>query len=156
MATEITRRRRSARLAVVIAVTACASKMAGNPAEPGQEPSEGGQKTAGALLFEKHCAKCHGVAGKGTDRAPKLVGEGALARFSTAQEVFDFASTKMPRDAPGSLTEGDYWAIVGFDVRANGIDLDAPLGPDSASSVQLHAGKTDGAAPADADAAKSE
>lgn len=53
--------------------------------------------------------------------------------------MFDFASKHMPRDAPGSLPEGDYWAIVGFD---------APLGPDNAGSVELHAEKAGGAAPA--------
>lgn len=146
-----TRLRRYARLATaaaaVLLASGCARKLAGDPSEPAEKPSEGGQKTAGALLFEQHCARCHGAAGQGTERAPKVVGEGALVRFRTARDLFEFASQHMPQDAPGSLREADYWAIVAFDLRANGVDLDAPLGPDNANGVQLHA-TSEGAAPA--------
>lgn len=140
----MTRTSHGARVALGVAtaaalLTGCAKKMAGDPADPEEKPSEGGQKTAGATLFEKHCAKCHGVAGKGTDRAPAVVGEGALTRFTTAQDIFDFVSKEMPDDAPGSLTEPEYWAIVAFDLRANGLDIDEPLGPDNAASIRVHA-----------------
>lgn len=117
----------------------CTKRGSRDPADPDDAPGPGEQKTAGALLFEKHCAKCHGALGKGKGDVPPVVGEGALSRFTNAQELFDFVSKEMPRDKPGSLEPGEYWAILGFDIRANGIKLDEPLGPQNAASIVLHA-----------------
>ncbi len=119
-------------------VTACARRGAKDPEGP-EAPGPGEQRLAGGTLFEKHCAECHGALGKGKDDAPAVVGEGALARFTNAQELHDFVSQHMPKDAPGSLKEGEYWAILAFDLRANGVDLNETLGPDNASRYVLHA-----------------
>jgi cytochrome c len=127
----------SAALFGVLAL-ACTKRGSQDPADPETAPGPVEQRTAGATLFEKHCAKCHGALGKGRDDAPAVVGEGALARFNTAQQVFDFISKEMPHDKPGSLEPGEYWAILAFDVRANGITVDEPLGPQNASSIVLH------------------
>jgi cytochrome c len=116
----------------------CTKRGSKDPADPEEAPGKGEQKVAGATLFEKHCAKCHGALGQGKDDVPRVVGEEALARFTNAQEVFDFISKEMPKDAPGSLKEGEYWAILAFDLKANGIDLDETLGPDNASRYVLH------------------
>lgn len=128
-------------LAVTMAMS-CTKRGSRDPTDPDDAPGPGEQKTAGAVLFEKHCAKCHGVLGKGKsgdDGVPAVVGEGALSRFTNAQELYDFVSKEMPRDKPGSLEPGEYWAILGFDIRANGIKLDEPLGPQNAASIVLHA-----------------
>jgi mono/diheme cytochrome c family protein len=124
-------------LAASLMLAACAKRGAKDPEGP-DAPGPGEQKAAGATLFEKHCAKCHGALGQGKDGTPAVVGEGALARFTTAQELFDFVSKEMPKDAPGSLEPGQYWAILAFDLRANGIDVDGTLGPDNASTYVLH------------------
>lgn len=123
--------------AATFTLTGCAKRGAKDPAGS-DPPGPGAQKTAGATLFEKHCAKCHGPLGKGKDDAPAVVGEGALARFTTAQQLFEFVSTEMPKDGPGTLEAGQYWAILAFDLTANGIDVDGPLGPDNAASYVLH------------------
>ncbi|MFY0532563.1 c-type cytochrome [Nannocystis pusilla] len=86
----------------------------------------------------KHCAKCHGALGKGKDDTPAVVGEAALARFVNAQDLFDYISKEMPEDNPGSLKEGEYWAIVAFDLKANGVDADETVGPQNASTFMLH------------------
>ena len=37
----------------------------------------------------------------------------------------------------GSLTADQYWAILAFDLHANGIDLPAPLTPDQAKTLTI-------------------
>ena len=110
------------------------------------------QVAQGAKLFAKHCAKCHGKAGEGTKKAPPLVGKDALpldprpeakvrkTQFHTAQDVAEFASTKMPANKPGSLKPDEYYAIIAFDLDANGVaeaktkKIDAT----TAAEIKLH------------------
>jgi len=125
-------------LLVTAMLPGCGRTTSKDPANPEEAPGPAEQKIAGGGLFEKHCAKCHGVLGKGKDGVPPVVGEGALSRFNTAQEVFDFVSKEMPKDKPGSLKEGEYWAILSFDLKANGIAVDEALGPHNASTFVLH------------------
>jgi cytochrome c len=94
------------------------------------------QAEKGAALYGQHCAKCHGADGSG-DTAPRVVGlkDGALpldppasrevrtSQFKTVADVATFAVANMPKDAPGSLSADDYWRILAFDLKANGIDL---------------------------------
>lgn len=127
-------RRWVAAAAAVSLATGCARTLA-DEAQPDQD----GPRQHLGRLFADNCARCHGVDGQGTARAPRLVGDGALARFATAQDVYDFAGTHMPQDAPGFLSEWQYWAIIEQILRADGVETGAPLGPDNASSVRLHA-----------------
>jgi hypothetical protein len=77
------------------------------------------------------------VLGQGTEKAPRLVGlkDGALPLnppsdrkkrtmpFRTVADVARFVTVNMPANDPGSLSEEDYFRILAFDLRANGIDL---------------------------------
>jgi len=45
------------------------------------------------------------------------------SQFVTVADVAEFVSTNMPGDAPGSLDAEDYFAVLAFDLKANGIDL---------------------------------
>ena len=119
-------------------LSACTRTGAKDPADPEQAPGPAEQKIAGGGLFEKHCAECHGALGKGKDDVPAVVGEGALSRFTNAQQLYDFVSKNMPKDAPGTLKEGEYWAILAFDLKANGVDLDETLSSNNAESYILH------------------
>jgi cytochrome c len=98
------------------------------------------QATAGQALYGEHCAECHGNAGQGVaGKAPAVVGlkSGALpldpppsakyrkTQFKTVADVAAFAVKNMPADRPGSLAEAQYWDILAFDLKANGIDLGA-------------------------------
>src|SRR5262249_41302864 len=97
------------------------------PVSPETEPeSFSAQVERGQQLYGEHCAKCHGADGTG-GKGPAVVGQGALAKFSNAADVYAFASTKMPGDAPGSLPSDQMIAILAFDLHANGIDLEEPL-----------------------------
>ena len=110
------------------------------------------QTRCGAAFFAANCAKCHGTGGRGTLRAPSLVGPCALQRephtgyrirtreFLTAADVVGFASAKMPPPsgaAGAGLPKEDYYAVVAFILTENGIPLNAPLSAESASAVRL-------------------
>jgi cytochrome c len=110
------------------------------------------QAEEGGKLFAAHCASCHGASGEGSD-GPRLVGlsQGALpldppagakyrkGRFHTAADVAGFVVKAMPPDAPGSLTEEQYWEILAFDLKANGVDLGAKhLDATTAAGIVVH------------------
>src|SRR6187402_1804214 len=93
------------------------------------------QVKRGAVVFADRCSSCHGKGGEGTTDAPPLVGPSALpldppsgakhrkSQFVTVADVADFVTASMPGDAPGSLDAEDYFAVLAFDLKANGIDL---------------------------------
>ena len=109
------------------------------------------QVAAGQALYGKHCADCHGDAGEGGSKAPRVVGmkEGALPldppaerkfrkeRFVTVADVAGFTVANMPPKKGGSLPAADYWAILAFDLHANGIDLPGPLTPEVAATLTI-------------------
>jgi cytochrome c len=95
------------------------------------------QVELGGKLFAAKCANCHGTSGQGTTNAPRVVGlaDGALPldppssakyrkeQFKTVADVAGFVVKSMPPKAPGSLSEEEYFSILAFDLKANGIDL---------------------------------
>jgi hypothetical protein len=44
----------------------------------------------------------------------------------------------MPGNAPGSLADDEYVAILAFDLKANGVNLEKPLDGDVAATLNLH------------------
>ena len=69
---------------------------------------------------------------------PAVVSPGMVARFANALELHDFIRSKMPWQAPGSLSDEEYWQLTAFLVDANGIDPGfMPLNPDNAASIRL-------------------
>jgi len=115
------------------AETASAQTAAASPTSPG---AFGAQAQAGQDLYAKNCAGCHGPHGN-DGKAPPVVGldKGALpleppptakfrkTQFKTVGDVADFVVKTMPPKAPGSLSADEYYAILAFDLQANGIDL---------------------------------
>jgi cytochrome c len=108
------------------------------------------QVDRGAQVFGQSCAKCHGASGQGTDKAPALVGQGALpldppagrkfrkARFRTAQDVAAFVVPNMPPPPAPRLSGPEAWAVLAFALSANGVELTEPVGPDNAAAIVLH------------------
>jgi hypothetical protein len=59
--------------------------------------------------------------------------------FRTAMDVFQFVNRTMPLPAPGALRADEYYAIVAFDLQANGINLGQTiLSAQTAPSIRLH------------------
>jgi mono/diheme cytochrome c family protein len=125
--------------------------MAGAPPAPASVPQTFVEQVAlGQTVYGQSCAECHGNAGQG-DTAPRLVGlkEGALPldppadrkfrkeRFVTVADVAGFAVAHMPPKKGGSLSPEEYWAIVAFDLQANGITLDKKLTPEVAAGLTI-------------------
>ena len=109
------------------------------------------QVAEGQKLYGKYCASCHGDAGQGGKKAPPVVGKDALpldppsgakvrkSQFHTAKDVADFVIKNMPAKKPGSLKADEYWAILAFDLKANGVDVSkTKVDEASAAKVVLH------------------
>jgi cytochrome c len=114
----------------------------GSASQPAQTASSASPATfadqvaLGQKLYGEQCASCHGPSGEGKG-GPRVVGlkDGALpvdapatakyrkTKFKTVADVADFVVKAMPPAAPGSLPADSYWAILAFDLKANGIDL---------------------------------
>jgi mono/diheme cytochrome c family protein len=108
------------------------------------------QVAAGQVLYGKHCAECHGNSGN-DGKAPAVVGldKGALpldppkksktrkTQFKTVADVADYVVKNMPPKAAGTLSGDEYWAILAFDLHANGIDLDKKLEPALAATLEI-------------------
>ena len=110
------------------------------------------QVALGQKLYGQNCASCHGPGGEGTGGAPRVVGlkEGALpldppakaqfrkAQFTTVMDVGEFVVKNMPPGKGGSLSMEQYFAILAFDLKANGIDLgDKKLDADLAKTLTI-------------------
>jgi len=138
-------------LGSLASATACGGSDAKTPETPAQ-PSPATfteQVTRGADVYAEHCSSCHGKGGEGTAQAPAVVGAAALpldppsgakvrkSQFVTVADVATFVVQNMPADAPGSLSEDDYYAVLAFDLHANGIDLDKKLDGAVAGSLTI-------------------
>jgi S-disulfanyl-L-cysteine oxidoreductase SoxD len=131
---------------LVVLAGAAALAIVGLAAEARADQVADGQK-----LYGKHCAKCHGDAGQGGKKAPPVVGKDALpldpapgakvrkTQFHTAQDVAAFVAAKMPANKPGSLKVDEYYAILAFDLKANGVDVTGKkIDPTTAAQIKLH------------------
>ncbi len=96
------------------------------------------QSDRGRSVYLNSCAKCHGQQGEGGD-GPRLIGSpNGLPDYKTAQGLFDFVSSQMPNDDPGTLKTEEYWDILAFILDANRLlPPDTVLGPDNAGNIRL-------------------
>jgi len=89
----------------------------GGDADSGDGASDGEgwyteeQAEAGAEDYSASCASCHGEDGTGGSD-PELAGGALEGSFDTVWDLFDYTSTEMPDDDPGSLDEETYVNIV--------------------------------------------
>ena len=98
------------------------------------------QATRGSSQYFQHCAVCHAANLSGNYETSPLVGQFMPDwAGSTVDDLFDYISTAMPLNHPGSLNAEAYADIVAFLLKANGL----PAGQsadhdsyDSSSSLQ--------------------
>jgi alcohol dehydrogenase (cytochrome c) len=77
-------------------------------------PTAGGLAASGKTVYAANCAQCHGANGEGVT-APTVIGTGqALAKYNTAQELYNFISTNMPFNNPGTLSSQQYLELTAF------------------------------------------
>ncbi len=127
------------------------SSSGGAPAPPPMpEPTSfAEQVSAGEKLYMDHCASCHGGKGEGGGRSPKLAGAGALpvdppkeakqrtSKFNNANDIFDFVSKQMPPGQGGSLKDHEYWSIIAWDLKANGVSPTKKLDSSTGATVTM-------------------
>lgn len=94
---------------------------------------------------DQNCSnsKCHGGprpgAGFSFPDAPAIIGPGTLTDFKTAAQLYDFVNTRMPYQSPGVLSKEDYWNLVAYLLRQNGVLPDgAQVSAENAGSIELH------------------
>lgn len=70
--------------------------------------------------------------------APAIIGPGRLAHHQIAAGLYQYIRARMPWQAPGLLSDEEYWQLTAFLIDANGLPLgEAPLGPENAANVRL-------------------
>ena len=74
--------------------------------------------------WQSHChASNHPLEGFVIPKyAPAVIAPGVLEPFRTALVLHDYLQSRMPWQAPGSLSEDEYWQLTAFLLRANGND----------------------------------
>ena len=65
-------------------------------------------------------------------------GSARTSQFLTVADVASFVVANMPPKAPGSLSPEEYWAILAFDLSANGVTLEQKLTPELAPTLTIH------------------
>lgn len=120
-------------------------------AQQGQQQSSGegqqisftqSQSQQGGEEYFHHCAVCHGNNLLGRASYPPVAGEEFLSEWEgrSVQELFDFVSTRMPQDRPGTLGHQTYVDLTAFLLQQYGFPVgQEALQPASANleSVQL-------------------
>lgn len=77
------------------------------------------QAEAGAAVFARRCAGCHG-AELGGGFGPRLAPLSSYWHGRTLGELYSFVSTNMPFDSPGSLSADEYGQVIAFVLASNG------------------------------------
>ncbi|MGI9211833.1 MAG: c-type cytochrome [Methylococcaceae bacterium] len=106
-----------------------------------------GTVAQGQVVYETQCAFCHGPKGIGGS-AEELVGRGRLDGptpdksvgnyWPYATTIFDFVRRSMPLHAPGSLSDGQVYAVTAYLLYLNGlIAADAVLSSENLSQVVM-------------------
>ena len=118
------------RIVPALVVFAALAPMQTLQAQPRQSVWDGvyteEQASRGQSLFQQSCARCHGANLAGTFETPPLMGRFIPYWAGTTMDVmFDYVSTAMPLDRPGSLGPASNAAIVAFLLKANGFPAGA-------------------------------
>lgn len=75
--------------------------------------------------------------------APQVMGQGAMARFQTAEDLHAFLKERMPWYAPGSLTDQEYWQLTAYLARENHFyDGQTVLTADNAANIRFWPAQT--------------
>jgi alcohol dehydrogenase (cytochrome c) len=76
------------------------------------------------LYVQQQCATCHGESLRGTPGAPALADAGFRSAWAgrTPQELLECTRSTMPPGRGGTLSDGEYLALVSMMLDANGYD----------------------------------
>ena len=108
-------------LLALLAVTALFTIRAAMAASTWDGVYSDAQAQRGRQQYLQHCSICHSVSLQGNNEAPPLVGR-FIPDWADAPlgDLYDYTSTAMPLDRPGSLSAPAYADIVAYLLNANG------------------------------------
>jgi hypothetical protein len=94
---------------------------------------------------DRNCwqSKCHASnhppeGFKMPEYVPPVMGPGLISVFGDASTLHSFLKARMPWQAPGSLSEEEYWQLTAFLIRQNGLDPGStPLNEQNAKLFSL-------------------
>lgn len=102
------------------------------------------------IYGEKDCDTCHGDNGEGNPKNPPVIGDKAFPEqplktaklrkgvtFKTAADVVAFVKAKMPLKTPGTLSDDEAHAVVGWMLSESKKNITAKLDASNAASVNL-------------------
>ncbi len=95
---------------------------------------------AGAELFNKNCASCHGEDGKkGTGFNYPIWGEGtAIQKYGTALGLFQYLQMLMPFDDPYKINDEQKWLITKYLLMQHGtLEKGKPVDPNAAGEIKI-------------------
>ena len=141
-----TKPRHASRTTLTLLIIALLSgmRLAAKPAQvPSRSASSAQSGSQGQALFTASCASCHGLDGRGGERAPGIVNSVRVQRMSDA-DVSAIISDGIPdtgMPAFRSLTTGQVSAIVGYLRLLQGREKPEPLPGDPARGKAIFFGK---------------
>ena len=102
------------------------------------------QADRGHTAYMQNCSRCHGATLMGTFEIPPLVGR-IMPYYSgsSLNALFDYVSTSMPLDHPGSLSPAVNADIVAYILKTN----DVPSGAKELTAAGVKAIQFDAAKP---------
>jgi mono/diheme cytochrome c family protein len=101
------------------------------------------QSARGELRYGQECLSCHGEDLDDGDLGPPLRGSDFRTHWGDLASLFSYTKSTMPQNNPGSLTDGDYAAILAFILQNNGYKPGAaelPTDPAAQSALKLETG----------------
>ncbi len=84
------------------------------------------QATQGQGYYNTFCAQCHRPELTGA-MGPALKGKQFLSTWKTGEDLYQFASTKMPATNPGSVPDKYMIPIIAYILSENGLPSGEPL-----------------------------
>jgi len=92
------------------------------------------ERTMATQLYQTRCAICHEVQGGiGSPLYARV-----LASYGTAQRLFNYVRLAMPYEAPRTLSNQEYWLVVGHLLRSRGlVDEEATVTDETAEGIVL-------------------
>jgi mono/diheme cytochrome c family protein len=80
------------------------------------------QAAQGHQVYDAHCSQCHGAELAGQS-GPALAGDQFKSQLEfskmSGKQLYDFISTQMPYDDPGSLTKDEYLNVMAYVLAQN-------------------------------------
>jgi mono/diheme cytochrome c family protein len=106
------------------------------PAATGAQGTSEQQVAAGQKVYTTDCESCHGASLEGVTGPPLT--QSTISRFGDAQQFENFIAQLMPLNAPGSLSQQQYYDVTAFILNKDGLlPAGETLTPDNVANIKL-------------------